>query len=77
MPGPFDRPVPFDGNLLPRGATGGSISFNPGGSQHVSIRTDGAHLSYDRGPGGQVSRVHGTIHDVTGRGQNLIVNPRR
>lgn len=67
--------APFDGNLLPPGATGGQIEFNPDGSQHVSIYTDGAHVSYDR-LGNAISNVHGTIHDVTGRGQDIIVEPR-
>lgn len=68
--------APFDGNLLPPGATGGQIQFNPNGSQHVSIYTDGAHVSYDR-LGNAVSGVHATIHDVTRGGQNLIAEPRK
>lgn len=58
--------APFGGNLLPPGATGGQIQFRPGGSQHVSIYTDGAHVSYDR-LGNGISGVHGTIHGVQHR----------
>jgi hypothetical protein len=75
MSGPFDTPVPFDGNLLPSGAIGGSITFKPNGWQHVNIHTDGAHVSYDRN-GGHVRGVHGTIQDATGRGDKIIVVPR-
>ena len=77
MSGPFGTPTPFDGNLLPPGATGGTITFNPYGWQHVSIYSHGAHVSYDRS-GAQVRGVHGQIHDVSDRGgQNIIVEPRR
>ena len=76
MSGPFDSPTPFGGNLLPPGAHGGSITFNPNGWQHVSIYTDGAHVSYNRN-GDQVRDAHATIHDVKGGGQDLIVGPRR
>jgi hypothetical protein len=54
--------APFGGNLLPHGATGGQIEFSPGGSQHVSIYTHGAHVSYDR-CGSSISGVHATLHD--------------
>jgi hypothetical protein len=54
--------APFGGNLLPHGATGGQIEFSPGGSQHVSIYTHGAHVSYDR-CGSNISGVHATLHD--------------
>ncbi len=67
--------APFGGNLLPRGAIGGSIEFRPGG-QHVSITTDGAHVSYDV-LGNAVSGIHGTLHDVTGQGVNRIIIPKR
>lgn len=67
--------APFGGNLLPPGATGGQIVFGPGGWQHVSIFTDGAHVSYDR-RGDAIRGVHGTIHDVTGGGQDKIVPGR-
>lgn len=65
--------APWGGNLLPPGATGGVIKFNPGGSQHVSIYGPSAHVSYDRF-GTDVTRVHGTIHDTWGR-SNLVVPP--
>jgi hypothetical protein len=74
--GPFDTPIPFGGNLLPPGATGGEIIFGPGGWRHVTIRTEGAHVSYDI-RGNEVRNVHATIHDVTGGGQHIIVEPRR
>jgi hypothetical protein len=72
MAGLGGRPgAPFGGNLLPRGAIGGTIGFGPEG-QHVTINADGAHVSYDV-LGGIVGGVHGTIHDVTGRGADIIV----
>ena len=76
MPGPFDTPTPFDGNLLPPGANGGSMMVKPNGSQHVNIFADGAHVSYDRN-GGQVGGVHATIHDVKDGSQKIIAGPRR
>jgi hypothetical protein len=69
---PFNVKPPFGGNLLPTGATGGQIQFNPNGQQHISIYTNGAHVSYDI-RGNLVSGVHGTIH---GGGQNIIVIPK-
>jgi len=67
--------APFGGNLLPPGATGGTINFQPtglpSGSQHVSVIGPGAHVSYDVIKG-KVSGVHGTIHGQFGA-PNLIV----
>ena len=67
--------APWGGNLLPAGATGGVIKFNPGGTQHVSIYSPDAHVSYNRS-GSQVWGVHGTIHPARGLGgSNLVVPP--
>lgn len=74
-PPPPYKAAPFDGNLLPPGATGGNIDFNPDGSQHVTVHTYGARISYDR-LGDVVSRVHGTIHDDFKQGEDLIVPPQ-
>lgn len=75
MSAPWDYP-PFGGNLLPPGATGGKIEFLPDGWQHVTIYWEGAHWSYDR-RGDEIRGSHGTIHDVTGSGEHIVVEPRR
>ena len=73
--GPFDTLVPFGGDLSPPGATGAQSQPRPGGWQHVSIYTDGAHVSYDM-RGNEVRGVHATVHDATGGGQHLTLEPR-
>jgi len=64
--------APFNGNLMPPGATGGNIDFRPDGSQHVSVRTDGAGVSYDVN-GNVVSKIHGHVYGPEGSRDRLNI----
>lgn len=48
------------------GVTGGSVEFNEDSSSHSNVHGDGAHFSWDTDSDGNVSGVHGTVHDNSG-----------
>jgi len=56
---------------------GHSVSPNRDGSTHVTHHTDGAHVSHDVQKNGQITGWHGTIHDTTGKGQDIIVERKK